>query len=91
MSQLGRTGLGQQLLRAYPTGPLPAPFTCQLRLEPYPTSLCAHYQLALTYEEWGQREQAVKVLTQTVALSPSNSLEVELKAEAQRRLQDLSS
>ena len=56
-----------------------------------PNSLYAHYQLALTYEESGQRDQAMKVLTQTITLSPRSSFEVEVKAQAQRRLQGLSS
>ncbi len=58
-------------------------------VELYPTYLYAHYQLALTYEETGQRNEAVKALIQTVDLPPLNSFEVELKAEAKRRLQKL--
>jgi tetratricopeptide (TPR) repeat protein len=58
-------------------------------VELYPTSLYAHYQLGLTYEDIGQRSQAMTTWIQTVALSPRNSFEVELKAEAERRLKDL--
>lgn len=58
-------------------------------IELYPTSLYAHYQLALTYQETGQRNEALKALKQTVELSPLNGFEVELKAEAQKRLQKL--
>lgn len=58
-------------------------------IELYPNSLYAHYQLALTYQETGQRNEALKALKQTVELSPLNGFEVELKAEAQKRLQKL--
>jgi tetratricopeptide (TPR) repeat protein len=54
-----------------------------------PTSVYAHYQLALTYQETGQRNQAAKAFRDTVALPPRNSFEMVLKTEAQRRLQDL--
>jgi len=54
-----------------------------------PTSVYARYQLALTYEETGQRNQAAKAFRDTVALPPRNSFEMVLKTEAQRRLQDL--
>jgi cytochrome c-type biogenesis protein CcmH/NrfG len=58
-------------------------------LDLYPTSLYTQYQLALTYEATGRHPHAVQAWTQTVALPPRNSFEVELKADAQKRLNGL--
>ncbi len=54
-----------------------------------PASVYAHYQLALTYEIAGKRNQEVKVLKEVAELSPRNSQELSFKTEAQKKLQNL--
>lgn len=54
-----------------------------------PSSVYAHYQLALSYEIAGKRDQEVKALKEVAELSPRNSQELSFKTEAQKRLQKL--
>lgn len=52
-----------------------------------PSSLFAHYQLALTYEKTGRLDQERAILKKGTELRPLNGFELTLQAEARRKLQ----
>jgi Tfp pilus assembly protein PilF len=54
-----------------------------------PTSVYAHYQLAVTYSKDGKRDQAIRELREVARLQPVNALEASYKAQAQKELGQL--